>query len=136
MSRWDGIEELLAVVDRGSFTAAAKALGVSKSFVSKQVSSLESRLGARLVHRTTRQLGLTEVGESFYDGCLRMAQQYERIEQLVTSLQENPKGLLRIAINNLYGVSYTAAAAAAVGRAPPDLEVHVTSSFEIGRAHV
>lgn len=130
MSRWEGIEEFLAVVDRGTFTAAARALGVSKSFISKQVGSLESRLGARLLHRTTRQLALTDVGEAFYDGCLRMARQYERTEQLVTSLQENPKGTLKIAINNLYGVRYTAAAVAEFARQYPDIRVDVTSSFE------
>lgn len=130
MRRWDGIEEFIEIVDRGSFTAAAKALGVSKSFISKQIGSLESRLGARLLQRTTRQLALTDVGEAFYEGCREMAVLYDQTERLVTSLQEKPRGTLKIAINNLYGVRYTAAAVAEFARRYPEITVDVTSSFE------
>lgn len=130
MHRWEGIEEFLEIVDRGSFSAAARHLGVSKSFISKQISNLESRLGARLLQRTTRKLSLTHAGEAFYQGCRKMAEEYENTERLVTSLQENPKGQLKIAINNLYGVRYTAAAVAEFARRYPEIILDVTSSFE------
>lgn len=130
MHRWDGIEEFIEIVDRGSFTAAARSLGVSKSFISKQIGCLESRLGARLLQRTTRQLALTDVGEAFYEGCREMARQYDQTERLVTALQEKPRGTLKIAINNLYGVRYTAAAVAEFAKRYPDITVDVTSSFE------
>ncbi|MFW6092575.1 MAG: LysR family transcriptional regulator [Pseudomonadota bacterium] len=130
MRRWEGIEEFLEVVDRGSFTAAARALGISKSFISKQVRNLESRLGARLLQRTTRQLALTDVGEAFYEGCRKMSDEYEQTERLVNSLQNKPRGTLKIAINNLYGVRYTAAAVAEFARRYPEVAVNVTSSFE------
>ncbi|MDY0007848.1 MAG: LysR family transcriptional regulator [Spongiibacteraceae bacterium] len=129
MSRWNGVEEFLETVDRGSFTAAAKALGVSKSYISKQINSLESRLGVRLMQRTTRQLALTDVGEVFYDGCRKMASQYENTEQLVSTLQERPSGKLKVAINNRYGVRFTAAAIVEFALRYPDITVDVSSSF-------
>ena len=68
MARWEGIDEFLKVVETGSFTTAARLLGVSKSYVSKQVNLLEDRLQARLLQRTTRKLTLTDMRrQAFYD---------------------------------------------------------------------
>ena len=69
MSRWEGFEELVKVVEVGSFSGAARALGVSKGHVSQRVSQLEDRLGTRLLHRTTRKLSLTELGNLYYQRC-------------------------------------------------------------------
>ena len=63
------LETFSAVVERGSFTAAAEALNNSKPVVSKQVSQLEQHLGVQLLHRTTRRLHLTEAGEELDDDC-------------------------------------------------------------------
>ena len=57
------------VVERGSFSAASRALGLPKSRLSRRIAGLESRLGVRLMQRTTRRLALTEVGELFYRHC-------------------------------------------------------------------
>ena len=62
MKELDGLAEFCAVIDQGGFTRAADALGVSPSFVSRRVSDLEARLGVRLLHRTTRQVNLTDMG--------------------------------------------------------------------------
>ena len=76
--RGDGVTRLAAmaifaqVVDARSFSGAARALGLSKSAVSKQVARLEDRLGARLLNRTTRRLSVTEAGAAFYERCARM----------------------------------------------------------------
>ena len=59
------LETFSAVVENGSFTAAADALGISKPVVSKQVSQLEKHLGVQLLQRTTRRLNLTQAGEVF-----------------------------------------------------------------------
>jgi DNA-binding transcriptional LysR family regulator len=84
------------VAQAGSFTTAAAALGMPKSTVSRKVSDLEARLGARLLNRTTRKLSLTDVGRTYYDHCARIAGEIEDAERAVSRLQEVPRGLLRV----------------------------------------
>src|SRR6478672_322076 len=84
------------VVQAGSFTAAAKALGMPKSTVSRKVSDLEKRLNARLLQRTTRKLSLTDVGRTYFDQCARIVGEIEDAERMVTSLQNAPRGPLRV----------------------------------------
>jgi DNA-binding transcriptional LysR family regulator len=84
------------VVQTGSFTAAAAALGMPKSTVSRKVTELEERLKARLLQRTTRRLGLTDVGRTYYDYCARIVAELEDADRAVSSLQAEPRGLLRI----------------------------------------
>ena len=84
------------VVQAGSFTAAAAALGMPKSTVSRKVSDLEERLHARLLQRTTRKLSLTDVGRTYYDYCARIVGEVEDAERAVSTLQETPRGLLRV----------------------------------------
>src|SRR5262245_5296196 len=84
------------VVEAGSFTAAAAALGMPKSTVSRKVSELEERLGSRLLQRTTRKLSLTDVGRTYYDHAARVVAEVEDAERAVTDLQTNPRGLLRV----------------------------------------
>ena len=84
------------VVQAGSFTTAAAQLGMPKSTVSRKVSELEERLKARLLQRTTRKLSLTDVGRTYYDYCARIVGEIEDAERAVSSLQETPRGLLRV----------------------------------------
>ncbi|NNB87452.1 LysR family transcriptional regulator [Corallococcus exiguus] len=84
------------VVQAGSFTAAAKALRMPKSTVSRKVSELEERVGAQLLQRTTRTLHLTEVGRAYYAHCERIVAEAEAAELAVTRLQAGPYGLLRV----------------------------------------
>ena len=129
IGRWDGIDEFVHSVSTGSFTAAAEKLGVSKSYVSKQVSKLEGRLNARLLQRSTRQLTLTDVGEVFFRECPLISQQYEELESVVADLQNSPKGTLKVAVNSRFGVHYMAAAIASFSRLHPDISIQVHSSF-------
>lgn len=85
------------VVGRGSFTEAARRLGLSKASVSREVAQLERRLGAQLLRRTTRSMSLTEVGEAFYAGCQRVAEEAEQAERSVGELQAEPRGEVRLA---------------------------------------
>lgn len=100
------LEVFVRVVDHASFTAAAEAMGVSKSFASRQVSALEDRLGARLLNRTTRRVTLTDVGRVFHDRCRRILEELEDAETAVSSLQNAPRGTLRIAAPVTFGVRY------------------------------
>jgi len=84
------------VVEANSFTSAATQLGMSRSAVSKAVAGLESRLGARLLNRTTRRLALTEVGQAFYERCARIVAEAEDAELAVSHLQATPRGTLRV----------------------------------------
>ncbi|RDH87659.1 MAG: LysR family transcriptional regulator [endosymbiont of Escarpia spicata] len=90
------IETFAAVVEKGSFTAAAEALGISKPVVSKQVSQLEQHLGVQLLHRTTRRLHLTEAGEIFARYSQQIVAEAQEAEQSVLPLQSEPQGTLRI----------------------------------------
>jgi DNA-binding transcriptional LysR family regulator len=84
------------VVQAGSFTRAAAALGMPKSTVSRKVSELEERLRARLLQRTTRKLSLTDAGRTYYDYSARIVGEIEDAERAVSSLQVTPRGILRV----------------------------------------
>jgi DNA-binding transcriptional LysR family regulator len=84
------------VVQAGSFTAAARALGMPKSTVSRKISDLEDRLGARLLQRTTRKLSLTDVGRVYYEHCARVVAEVEEAELAVTQMHAAPRGQLRV----------------------------------------
>ena len=84
------------VVQAGSFTAAARALGMPKSTVSRKVAELEERLDARLLQRTTRKLSLTDAGRTYFDYGVRIVNELEEAERAVGSLQDTPRGRLRV----------------------------------------
>jgi DNA-binding transcriptional LysR family regulator len=109
MSSWDGIDEFLAVVETGSFTAAAEALSASKAYVSKTVNELEARLGAQLIVRTTRRLSLTAAGELFLDRCRSLRGQLGDTERAMAEFQTKPMGRLRIALSDTFGTDFMSA---------------------------
>ncbi len=84
------------VVQAGSFTAAARALDMPKSSVSRKVSDLEDRLGVRLLQRTTRKLGLTDAGRLYFERSARIVAETEEADHAVTELQAVPQGRLRV----------------------------------------
>lgn len=96
MDRLDAMEAFVRVTEIGSFSGAAARLGWSKSVVSRQVSALEAKLGARLFHRTTRSLSLTEVGQAYFERCVRILSDIEEADGSVSALQATPRGRLRI----------------------------------------
>ena len=111
------------VVDSGSFTAAAERLELSKSVVSKYVTRLEDRLGARLLNRTTRRLSLTEVGRVFYERSRRGLQEIDEAENEVSRLQGTPRGTLRINTPMSFGIMHIAPAISEFRRHYPELSV-------------
>ncbi len=104
MDRLTEMEAFATVVDQGGFTDAAKKMGISKSAVSKHVSSLEARLGARLLNRTTRRVSPTEIGMAYYDRARRVLNDAGEADALVTSMQTAPSGTLRISVATDFGV--------------------------------
>ncbi|UXI02575.1 LysR family transcriptional regulator [Photobacterium sp. TY1-4] len=85
------------VVDEGSFTAAAKKLGVTPSALSKQISRLETTLSAKLLERTTRKLVITQSGKGIYDQCCTILQTTKQIVEFTSSEHETPSGSLTVA---------------------------------------
>lgn len=91
------------VVEEGSFSAAARRLGISKASVSREISALERQLGAQLLRRTTRQMSLTEVGDVFHEHCRRVLEAAEGAELSVSRLQAVPRGAIRMAVPMSFG---------------------------------
>lgn len=91
------------VVQNQSFSETARRLGVSAPVISKQVARLEKALGARLLQRTTRRLGLTEAGAAFYAHCVRMLEEAAAAERAVSRLHEAPRGHLRVSATVGFG---------------------------------
>ncbi|OUS30261.1 hypothetical protein A9Q99_07255 [Gammaproteobacteria bacterium 45_16_T64] len=91
------------VVDTGSFTKAADKLGLPKSTVSRKISQLEERLGVRLLNRTTRALKPTETGKAYYHHCAKMVEEADEANSLVTNMQAEPSGMLRVSAPLAFG---------------------------------
>ncbi len=92
----EGITVFVSVINTGSFTAAARALGHSTSYISKEITRLERRLASRLLNRTTRTISLTDAGRAYYERCSQMILDAENAERSINHLQETPAGLLRV----------------------------------------
>ncbi|MGX9741241.1 LysR family transcriptional regulator [Pseudocitrobacter corydidari] len=84
------------VVDHGGFAAAGRALDQPKSKLSRRIAQLETRLGVRLIHRTTRHFTVTDVGQTFYQHCKAMLVEAEAAQDAVATLQSEPRGTVRI----------------------------------------
>ena len=97
MSLFDDMNVFVVAVEAGSFSAAAKRLGLAKSVVSRRVSALEARLRGTLINRTTRGLSLTESGKAYYDRVRRILGEVAESDEFVRSLQGDLVGRLRVA---------------------------------------
>ena len=96
MGKLEAMQTFIRVVDAGTFTRAADLLGVPKSTVSRQVQALEKTLGVRLLHRTSRQLSVTEQGAAYYQGALRLLDQLGILESSVGNTLAAPHGRIRV----------------------------------------
>jgi DNA-binding transcriptional LysR family regulator len=96
MDRLTSLTAFVRVVDSGGFSAAGRKLNMSTTMVSNHVQSLEDRLGARLLHRTTRKVSLTEIGKAYYDRCIQILADLEQADDIAGSQQLTPRGTLRL----------------------------------------
>ncbi len=108
MDRFEEMRVFVAVVDAGSFVGASDALDMSKAAVSRYVAELESRLGVRLLHRTTRKLSLTPEGEVFHTRCRELLGGVEEAEAEITSRSGEASGLLRLNVPFSFGLLHLA----------------------------
>lgn len=84
------------IVEQGSFTAAAKHIGLSRAVVSYHIKKLEQQLGITLLNRSTRSIALTEAGNDYYQRCRIIAQQASAANQQIENVKHEPEGLLKI----------------------------------------
>ena len=91
------------VIETGSLAAAGRTLGLSPAMVSKRIARLEERLGAKLLHRTTRKLSTTEAGQRFYERVAQILAAAQEAENLVSGIAGDPSGRLRISAPTSFG---------------------------------
>ena len=101
----DGMVIFVEVVNSGSFTQAALSSGHSTSYISKEINKLESRLGVRLMQRTTRSLSLTPEGEVYFQQCQQIIDDAEQAQNILSGGQAQPKGTLRISCPTSFGMT-------------------------------
>ena len=108
MGKFIEMQAFAAVADAGSFVKAAEAMDVSKAAISRYVADLESRLGVRLLHRTTRKLSLSAEGEVFLARCRELLDGVDEAEAEITSSSGEASGLLRINVPFSFGLLHLA----------------------------
>jgi DNA-binding transcriptional LysR family regulator len=114
------------VVQSGSFTRAGRELELPKSTVSRKVSELEERLGARLLQRTTRSLSLTDAGRAFHEHAQRVVNELEAGTAAVQALEDAPRGLLRVTAPLNFGLFAPALSSFAVRHPAVEIELVCT----------
>ena len=131
MDRFQEMASFVAVVEAGSFVGAADALGLSKAAVSRHVGDLEKRLGARLLHRTTRRLSLTDDGQRFHARAKEVLAATDEAESEISSRSGEPSGLLRIGAPLSFGVLHLAPLWPLFLAAHPKVSLEVTLSDRV-----
>ncbi|SDZ92710.1 LysR family transcriptional regulator [Rubrimonas cliftonensis] len=126
MDRLTEMEAFVRVVDLGGFTDAARKMGVSKSAISKHVSALEARLGARLLNRTTRRVSPTDIGLAYYDRAVRVLMDAGEADAMAASMQGAPKGELRVSAPVSFGLAHLAPAVSDFLCAYPNVAARMT----------
>lgn len=102
MSRLQDLEVFVQVVNSGNFAKAAVALDINPSAISRRISQLEDQLGVRLFNRTTRSLSLTEVGERYFNRCLRILADLEEADREAKQHSEAPQGSLHVSCSTMF----------------------------------
>lgn len=98
------LSAFVSVVQTGSFTRAAERLGTQKAYLSRVVTKLEGRLGARLIERTTRSLSLTEIGREIFERAVSILGAVEEAEHVVQKMLSEPRGTLRLSCGVEFGM--------------------------------
>lgn len=122
------MSSFVAVVEAGSFVAAGEVLRVSKAAVSRGVIELETRLGARLLQRTTRRLSLTEAGRAYYGHCKQILAELDEADRAVGMVTGHPVGRLRVNAPFSFGISHLAPLWGPFMERYPEVDLELTLS--------
>ena len=131
MNNFSDIVAFVRVAEAHSFVAAAQTLGMSPSAISKAITRLEERLGARLLNRTTRSLSLTDVGQNFYESCRVALGQLDQAESEVTESRGTARGVLRVEVPISLGRRILVPALPRFIAQHPDLSVQMTMNDRV-----
>ncbi|GEO14345.1 LysR family transcriptional regulator [Microvirga aerophila] len=123
LDRITSMQVFVRVAGLGSFSAAARSLGLSQTMVTKHIAALEGRLGVKLLHRSTRRLVLTEGGRNYLAACERILVEIEEAEASSSLDRIEPRGTLRLNVPLTFGFREIAPALAEFGRLHPALTV-------------
>ncbi len=126
MDRVAAVQLFIRVVETGSFSKAATELGITQPTATKAVAAIEQRLGARLLHRSTRGVMPTEVGTLYYDKCKTIAHEIEAADNLATLMQSGVAGTLRISTSVAFGRRVLVPLAMTYMREHPNLTVDLS----------
>jgi len=130
MNELSNLRMFVRVVDEGSFSAAARAIGIAPSSISRQVSQLEGELGARLFHRTTRKQSLTETGEIYYQHAHRIVADLDAAQFAVNRLTDTPSGTMHVTIEADFAVAFIAPILPDFLDRYPDVNVRISMTSE------
>lgn len=103
MDRFEATASFVAVARAGGFSAAARTLGIPLATISRRVAQLESELGVRLLHRTTRHVELTEQGETYFAACRRLLEDFRDAEESISGEYRTPRGDLTVTAPTGFG---------------------------------
>ena len=113
------------VVEHGSLSAAARAMGQTPSAVSKQISLLEDQVHYRLLNRTRTGVSPTTEGQEFYDKCKAMAEKFKEAEALILNMDGVPRGKLKVASSVAFGTTQLIPVLPKFMKESPEIEVSV-----------
>lgn len=128
MSQIEEMRNFVRVVEAGSISKAADQLGVAKSGVSRRLVELETRLGVRLLNRTTRRSSLTEAGQAYYQGAVKLLADVSELDAATADSGALLRGTLRLAVPLSFGLGHLAPAIDEFLKAHPELMVNIDFS--------
>jgi len=128
MNPFEEMRNFIRVVEAGSISKAADQLGMAKSGVSRRLVDLESRLGVRLLNRTTRRSSLTEAGQAYYQGAVKLLADISELDAATADSSALLKGTLRLAVPLSFGLSHLSPAIDEFLKAHRELTINIDFS--------
>lgn len=121
----EDLRVLLTVIRKSGFAAAADELGLSPAYVSKRIQILETTLGTRLLHRTSRRIALTEDGERVQRWALRILDDFQQLHDELSDAHDSPRGRLHLCSSFGFGRNHVAPAVSLLAERYPELEIRL-----------
>lgn len=124
MSKLERIAAFISVIDENGFSAAARKTGMSTAAISRQITALEEALQTQLLHRTTRHVSLTKMGEAYYQQCKKVLGELQEAENVLTYSKKEASGDLHVFANRYFAITYLLPKLPQFMRQYPKVQVH------------